>query len=418
MEDELYFSLKRITFMGRGASIIVQSSNGPCPLLAVANVLILENRMTIHEDKGVVSYSELVGEICGIVIEAKMRRAATEQTLGGSAASSAALAMESSHELDSILEQLPRLKHGLDLNVLFSTVAGFEFTSELALFDSLGIDLVHGWVADPSHEAYPHVKDLSYNHAMYKIVEYRSLLERADAASSSSDALLLGAGPSLEAFVNDTASQLTYTGLLLLHKKTRERQLLVLFRNNHFSTLFKYGGELYILVTDLGYQDRAEVVWERLDEIDGDTEHVDALFKPSVAVLPQRAAAPPVDIASLDLDSLLPLLPRPGPSFAQAPTPAQKPPPTYASNDLLIAQQMQEEEDKAARYLDGAVGCPADADFAAQFTPEEIEALRREEVYYQQLKSSKPAGANSCGSGSDSSRPEVSEEKKADCAIC
>jgi hypothetical protein len=33
----------------------------------------------------------------------------------------------------------------------------------------------------------------------------------------------------------------------------RERQLAVFFRNNHFSTLFRFGGALYSLVTDLGY---------------------------------------------------------------------------------------------------------------------------------------------------------------------
>jgi hypothetical protein len=33
----------------------------------------------------------------------------------------------------------------------------------------------------------------------------------------------------------------------------KPRQLAVLFRNNHFSTLFNFEGALYLLVTDQGY---------------------------------------------------------------------------------------------------------------------------------------------------------------------
>ncbi|CAM9168378.1 unnamed protein product [Choristocarpus tenellus] len=82
----------------------------------------------------------------------------------------------------------------------------------------------------------------------------------------------------VETFYRETASQLTYYGLLQLHQTVRERQLCVFFRNNHFSSLFKYEGKLYLLVTDLGYAREYSVVWEKLDQIDGDTEYVDNSF--------------------------------------------------------------------------------------------------------------------------------------------
>ena len=45
--------------------------------------------------------------------------------------------------------------------------------------------------------------------------------------------------------------------------------------------MFSKEGQLYLLVTDLGYQKESSVVWELLDEIDGDTEYVnDAFIKP------------------------------------------------------------------------------------------------------------------------------------------
>jgi hypothetical protein len=40
----------------------------------------------------------------------------------------------------------------------------------------------------------------------------------------------------------------------------------VFFRNNHFSVLHKHNGSLFLLVTDVGYQD-TPVVWEKLDQV-------------------------------------------------------------------------------------------------------------------------------------------------------
>jgi hypothetical protein len=73
-------------------------------------------------------------------------------------------------------------------------------------------------------------------------------------------------GAIIDNFFKKTASQFTYTGLYKLHETIRDNQLCVLFRNNHFSTLFKYKGELYSLITDAGYL-HEPIVWEKLDEV-------------------------------------------------------------------------------------------------------------------------------------------------------
>ena len=44
---------------------------------------------------------------------------------------------------------LPKLTTGVDVNVRFHDVKGFEFTDEIAIFDLLDISLVHGWLVDP-----------------------------------------------------------------------------------------------------------------------------------------------------------------------------------------------------------------------------------------------------------------------------
>jgi hypothetical protein len=108
-------------------------------------------------------------------------------------------------------------------------------------------------------------------------------------------------GEVLQEFMHKTASQLAFYGLMQLHQHIRERQLCVFFRNNHFCTLFKVNRKLYLLVTDEGYRDEEQVVWELLDDIEGDTEFCTSGFTlcasssrndTPIAVSPQREEDP------------------------------------------------------------------------------------------------------------------------------
>jgi len=82
-------------------------------------------------------------------------------------------------------------------------------------------------------------------------------------------------------FLTSTSNQLTMHGLSVLNQYVRENSIYVFFRNNHFATLTKESGVLYLLVTDLGYAGVNEVVWEKLDDVTGDTEYTDDLFEAS-----------------------------------------------------------------------------------------------------------------------------------------
>lgn len=57
--------------------------------------------------------------------------------------------LKSRFEIESALRLLPHLEHGLDVNVFFKSIRGFEPTSELGLFHTFGVELVHGWVVSP-----------------------------------------------------------------------------------------------------------------------------------------------------------------------------------------------------------------------------------------------------------------------------
>ena len=80
------------------------------------------------------------------------------------------------------------------------------------------------------------------------------------------------------AFLTSSGHQLTYHGLARLHEHMGDGAISVFFRNNHFATLTKHDGVLYLLATDLGYANTPEIVWEKLDNIDGDTEYANEFF--------------------------------------------------------------------------------------------------------------------------------------------
>ncbi|KAK4400609.1 Ubiquitin carboxyl-terminal hydrolase MINDY-2 [Sesamum angolense] len=93
------------------------------------------------------------------------------------------------------------------------------------------------------------------------------------------DRLSVKQGELIRNFVNNSASQLTVYGLFCLQDKVKEHELCVFFRNNHFNTMFKYEGALYILVTDQGYINQPDLVWEKLNEVNGDTLYMMGNFK-------------------------------------------------------------------------------------------------------------------------------------------
>lgn len=100
-----------------------------------------------------------------------------------------------------------------------------------------------------------------------------------DGGFSGMDRISLKQGEIIRNFMKNSASQLTVYGLFCLQDQVKEREICVFFRNNHFNTMFKYEGELYILATDQGYINQPDLVWEKLNEVNGDTVYMTGNFK-------------------------------------------------------------------------------------------------------------------------------------------
>ncbi|CAH2056753.1 unnamed protein product [Thlaspi arvense] len=97
--------------------------------------------------------------------------------------------------------------------------------------------------------------------------------------TSSKDEITPTQGKLISNFLTGNASQLTVYGLCCLQDGLKERELCVFFRNNHLNTMFKLNGELYILATDQGYISQPDLVWEKLNEVNGDTVFMTGNFK-------------------------------------------------------------------------------------------------------------------------------------------
>ena len=69
MSTELSFPCKRITFGDRDVPVLMQNENGPCPLLALANVLLLRGNITIHVDISRITFRDLTSLIAEYMLD-------------------------------------------------------------------------------------------------------------------------------------------------------------------------------------------------------------------------------------------------------------------------------------------------------------------------------------------------------------
>lgn len=141
--SELSYLIKRVHFFRREVPIIVQNKNGPCPLLAIANILLLRNQLQLHQDAGEISDSRLMSLVAERLLDTNLNVSGKD----------AAYVSNQQQNISDAIALLPKLATGIDVNVRFKSIVDFEFTSECAIFDLLDISLVHGWLVDPQVSA-------------------------------------------------------------------------------------------------------------------------------------------------------------------------------------------------------------------------------------------------------------------------
>ncbi|TFK02351.1 leucine-rich repeat-containing protein 40 [Platysternon megacephalum] len=350
------YHIKWVRWKEENTPIITQNENGPCPLLAIMNVLLLAWKVKLPPMMEIItaeqlmeylgkklSHAEEIVDPHGIgdtiffessfaslllgtkggdyILDAKPKEISEIQRLNYEQNMSDAMAI------------LHKLQTGLDVNVKFTGVRVFEYTPECIVFDLLDIPLYHGWLVDPQiADIVKAVGNCSYNQLVEKII----------CCKQSDNSELVSEGFVAEQFLNNTATQLTYHGLCELTAAVQEGELCVFFRNNHFSTMTKYKGQLYLLVTDQGFLTEEKVVWESLHNVDGDGNFCDSEFHlrpPSDPETVYRGQQDQIDQDYLMALSLQQEQQSQDIDWEQIPE---------GISDLELAKKLQEEEDRRA----------------------------------------------------------------------
>ncbi|KAK4801831.1 hypothetical protein SAY86_000034 [Trapa natans] len=153
-EKECFHKTKIIQFLGRTTPVILQNDNGPCPLLAICNVLLLRNNLNLSSDTTEVSQEKLLSLVAERLIDSNSNVNNKDDEY---------LENQQKNIADAI-DLLPRLATGIDVNIQFRRIDDFEFTPECAIFDLLDIPLYHGWIVDPQdHDTANAIASKSYN---------------------------------------------------------------------------------------------------------------------------------------------------------------------------------------------------------------------------------------------------------------
>ena len=275
----------------RRSSMLTQNKNGPCPLLALVNALILgatdESQAALDEALRTREQVSL-----GLIIETLMDELLSK---GYDAVG------DVMPDVDELNYFLMRLRTGMNANPRFvppsapppnlmdadesmlsvpryrrvqQKLGTFEPTTDMKLYGAFQVPLVHGWLPDPgsvaakafarSAQTYEDAQALQFGE---EELEYK--LSRQGLSEAEEN--MWQDINSIKNFLNTFPTQLTPQGLEAVQESISSGSFAIMFRNDHFSTIYKHpeSGQLFTLITDAGYADRDEIIWESLVDISG-----------------------------------------------------------------------------------------------------------------------------------------------------
>lgn len=341
----------------RQSSMLTQNKNGPCPLLALVNALILgaNDASQAALDDALRSREQVS---LGLIIETLM-----DELLSSGVHLDGELP-----DMDELNRFLMKLRTGMNMNPRFvqsqvpppnlmdarnsvlgmptetptKRPGGFEPTQDIQLYSAFGIMTVHGWLPDPSSDAIGAFQRSAPNYDDAQVIQFGE--EELDYKLSQG-----GLTPqeqqlwediiSIKRFFSTYPTQLTPYGLESIKQSMLPGSFEILFRNDHFSTIYKHprDGNLYTLITDAGYADRDEVIWESLVDISGQhSEFFSGDFQSvSHHAVSADSSRQRSDRLTVDTDVAEPLSPQQQQEQHDA--------------DFAMALQLQEEEEQRVR---------------------------------------------------------------------
>ncbi|KAL4773405.1 hypothetical protein BDW60DRAFT_185031 [Aspergillus nidulans var. acristatus] len=265
-----HISWKDSTGTLRDSPVLIQNQNGPCPLLALVNALILRAAGQDSQPPIVRALRSREQISLGLLIEALFDELTTR--LGPD---------DELPDIEALSRFLTMLHAGMNVNPRLtlepnSVTGTFLETEDIKLYSTFGVSLVHGWLASPSTEACAALGRMGQYHEDIQLLPFRKqeLEDRAMQGTvlSPEEERTMADIQAIQHFTDfENATQLSAFGLEQLSRTLQPGSFSILFRNDHFSTLYKHPQlqRLFTLVTDAGYSNHAEVVWESLVDVNG-----------------------------------------------------------------------------------------------------------------------------------------------------
>lgn len=152
----------------------------------------------------------------------------------------------------------------------------FLQTPDLRSYSTFGVPLIHGWLASWSSPEHIAMTRIAQFHEDVQLLPFRKQdledrIMRGESLTQEEEQNMADIR-AIQNFVDiENATQLSPFGLTQLSTRLAPGSVSILFRNDHFSTLYKHpqSHQLFTLVTDAGYANHAEVVWESLVDVTG-----------------------------------------------------------------------------------------------------------------------------------------------------
>lgn len=284
-----HYQIKHITWLDRStlrqSPILTQNANGPCPLLAMVNALVLttpQHVVTVLVETLQRREQISLGLLLDAVFDELMssRRGDTAARLPDvSELYSFLLALHTGMNVNPqfIVSGTAGLEPSgqLDLSIHQHNELGkFDETREMRLYSTFSIPLIHGWIPERNSPTYAAFQRRAHTFEGAQNMQFveMDLQEKLRTSSlNNEERAMLQDIKTIKEFLANWPTQLTDTGLQSMSRNLAPGQIAILFRNDHFSTLYKEPsrGALMTLVTDAGYSSHAEIVWESLVDVNG-----------------------------------------------------------------------------------------------------------------------------------------------------
>jgi len=261
----------------RRSPILTQNANGPCPLLALVNALSLSTPAGL-ETCLTETLQRREQITLGLLMDAVFEELVRRTEISG-------------HDLPDIGELysfLVTLHTGMNVNPCFvdnsgvtdtsaivqAQPGGFEQTREMRLYGAFSLPLVHGWISPHKSGTYVAFERSAPTFDEALNIQFRE--EELDEKMRSTgltqeEQQVYEDVQAIKQFLANYPTQLSNYGLDAISKWMSPGQVVILFRNDHFSTLYKEprSGTLMTLATDAGYATHDEIVWESLLDVNG-----------------------------------------------------------------------------------------------------------------------------------------------------